>query len=186
MKIFLIPMSLIVLLACEKSDHKQEVLQRDNIYLLDSVRTSELYDFNKDGIVENILKEIPQLKESLVEIKDIDALSYINILWTEPVINNTVLVYPIEKASEMNYDISAYKVVQNQFYGYFLSYGVENTMTLTNRISGNGGFYTYKNPTVVSFDNKEQNIVISSNQKFLVDKKVVSPMVISYYTIKKR
>lgn len=147
MKRFLIPMSLIVLFACEKSDNKQVTSQRDNIYLLDSVRTSEQYDFNKDGIVENILKEIPQLKESLVEIKDIDDTSYINILWVEPVINKSVLVYPIEKASEMNYDIIAYKVVQNQFYGYFLSKGVESTMSLTKRISGNGNFYTYKNPT---------------------------------------
>jgi hypothetical protein len=186
MKRFLIPMSLIVLFACEKAENKPEIPQRDNIYILDSVRTSEQYDFNKDGIVENILKEIPQLKESLVEIKDIDDISYINILWTEPVINNTVLMYPIEKAFEMNYDISAYKVVQNQFYGYFLYKGVESTMSLTKRISGNEGLYTYKNPTNISFDNNEQNIIISSKQKFLVNKKIVSPTVISYYTIKKR
>ncbi|UPZ36404.1 hypothetical protein MUB18_20150 [Sphingobacterium sp. PCS056] len=184
MRIFLVAISSLALIGCKEVGSNEEILKRDNIYLLDSIVTDQDYDVNKDGISENLIKEIPELKGSVVQIKDIDDITYINILWAEPIIDNKLLIHTIEESYEKKYDISTYNIVQNQFYGDLVNKNKEKLINLTQRLSGDNHVYTYSKPTSINLENNEKQLVIVSNQKFIVNNQIVFPMVKSYYTIK--
>lgn len=120
---------------------------------------------------------------TILRNQDID-ITCINILWAEPIIHNKLLTHTIEESYEKKYDISSYSIVQKQFYGYLVNNNREKLLNLTQRLSGDNHVYSYSKPTSINLENNEKQLVIVSNQKFIVNNQIVFPMIKSYYTIK--
>ncbi|WP_432710006.1 hypothetical protein [Pedobacter sp.] len=101
----------VFMISCKKEEtlDQNKVIHHkiDGIYLLNSAFTSNAVDLNQDGVALNdMIREIPNIKNSNIEIKVTSTFMYFYMLWPEQDTRQFPSNYWYEKAvyAKMNFD----------------------------------------------------------------------------------
>lgn len=159
---FLLAFLFVALISCSKKANIDPANKLHSKYRLIEVTTDRPVDVNYDGEFNTDLKlELPGLENMLLSTNE--EISYVNILWVEPRVNEGVLYEPLPTTYDENDDIK-YLPVQNLIY-----YRREDDiLTLTTRAENYPSrYYTFSAPHKLTIESNGRVLSFVASQEFL-------------------